>query len=97
VRLGCLAADSLDLLRRGRSPTVTRGPYAGEPAEVDHIVPIALAPELGNEIANLELMPRTLNRRKGIKVGARQLDYARKFRDAGLLTQEAWLHLNSMR
>jgi hypothetical protein len=66
-------------MRRGHSPTITKGPYAGEPAEVDHIVPIAVVPELRNEIANLELMPRTLNRRKGSKMGARQKDYLRRF------------------
>ena len=55
------------------------GPYAGEPAEVDHIIPIAVAPELGREIANLEILPRTLNRRKGATMGARQRDLAGKF------------------
>jgi len=61
------------------------GPYAGELAEVDHIVPRAHALELENEIANLELLPSTLNRRKGAKIGRRQLDYARRFHAAGLL------------
>jgi hypothetical protein len=37
----------------------------------------AVAPELGREFANLELMPRTVNRRKGVKIGQRQLDYGR--------------------
>ena len=47
-KLRCLTSDNLDLMRRGRSPTVTRGPYAGEPAEVDHIVPIVPAPGSSN-------------------------------------------------
>lgn len=87
-KLGCLTDDNLWKLRRGHSPTVTLGPYAGEPAEVDHIIPIALAPELGKEFANLELLPRSVNRKKGAKMGQRQRDYAQKFRDAGLISQE---------
>jgi hypothetical protein len=87
-KLGCLTTDNFEKMRHGRSPTVTRGPYAGELAKVDHIVPIALEPQLGNEIANLEMMPRALNRRRGVKMGQRQRDYLRKFRAAGLLSAE---------
>ena len=86
--LGLLTADNLALLRRGRSPTVTRGPYADEPAEVDHILPLSVAPEVGNEIANLELMPRTINRRKGAKIGPRQLAIAKELAALGLLAPE---------
>jgi hypothetical protein len=64
-----------------------RGPYAGEPAEVDHIIPVVIAPELGREIANLEILPRTLNRRKGASMCARQRDLAGKFFAAVLLTR----------
>lgn len=80
--LGCLGEENLAKLRRGRSPIITRGPYAGEPAEVDHIVPVAVAPEFGNWIGNLEFMPRTLNRRKGAKMGERQWSHYRKLIDA---------------
>jgi hypothetical protein len=61
---------------------ISLGPYTGEPAEIDHIVPIAIEPALGKEIANLELLPRTLNRRKGARMGERQRDYLEKFRAA---------------
>ena len=71
-RLGCLTPDNLAKLRRGRAPTITRGPYAGEQAEVDHIAPVSKAPRFENWIGNLELMPRTLNRRKSDKMGYRQ-------------------------
>ena len=37
-------------------------PY-GRAIEIDHIVPLAVAPELGKEIANLELLPRSVNGR----------------------------------
>ncbi len=84
-KLGCLTSDNLDRMRHGKSPLISRGPYSGEPAEVDHIVPLAVEPALDREIANLELLPRTLNRRKGASMGARQWDYLEKFREADLL------------
>jgi len=40
---------------------------------------------LDNVIANLEFMPLKMNQSKNDKVGARQLDLARKLRDADLL------------
>ena len=84
-KLGCLTSENLDRMRRGRSPVISRGPYLGELAEVDHIVPLAVEPALDREIANLELLPRSLNRRKGASMGARQWDYLEKFRKAELL------------
>ena len=71
-------------MRHGASPVISRGPYSGEPAEVDHIVPIAIEPALSKEIANLELLPRTLNRRKGATMGERQREYLKKFRGPDL-------------
>src|SRR4029453_15933709 len=88
--LGCTSAENLDLLRRGASPVVKRGPYRGELAEVDHIVPVILAPELKAEFANLELMPAPLNRRKGAKVGQRQLAHARRLKAAGVISRESF-------
>jgi len=85
-RLGCLDAEGMELLRRGRAPTIKRGPYAGEKLTVDHIIPRAVAPTLDKVLANLELMPHSLNIRKGAKVGQRQIDLANKLLEAGLLT-----------
>ncbi|MDB4729999.1 hypothetical protein OAF58_00780 [bacterium] len=81
-RLGCLTPDNLAKLRRGRAPTITRGPYAGEQAEVDHIAPVSKAPRFENWIGNLEFMPRTLNRRKSDKMGERQEAMLNKLRAA---------------
>ena len=72
-------------MRRGRSPTVQRGPYLGDALSVDHIIPRAVVPELDNAIANLELMPLRMNESKNAKVGQRQIDVARKLNEAGLL------------
>ena len=48
----------------------------------------AVVPELDKVIANLELMPLRLNSSKKAKLGERQMDYARKFHAAGLITSE---------
>ena len=68
----------MENLRRGRAPTITRGPYVGEKLTVDHIIPRAVAPTLDKVLANLELMPPSLNIRKGAKIGQRQVDLANK-------------------
>jgi hypothetical protein len=85
-KLGCLDADGLAEMRRGKAPTVRRGPYAGDKLSVDHIIPRAVCPELDNVIANLELMPLRMNESKNDKIGARQLDLAGKLYSAGLLS-----------
>ncbi|MGC3957099.1 MAG: HNH endonuclease domain-containing protein [Verrucomicrobiota bacterium] len=90
-RLGLLAGEhqNLEQLHRGRSPTITTGPYAGEKTEVDHIVPRSLAPETDNELGNLELMPASLNRKKSNHVSSRQITHAELLFKAGLLTAES--------
>lgn len=40
-RLGCLDADGLGEMKRGKAPTVQRGPYKGDQLSVDHIIPRA--------------------------------------------------------
>jgi hypothetical protein len=87
-RLGCLDAEGLAEMRKGRAPTVRRGPYRGGELSVDHIIPRAVVPELDNVIANLELMPLKMNEGKNAKIGARQVDLARKLHKAGLLSGE---------
>ncbi len=87
--LGLFTAENRDRLKRGNAAIITRGPYAGETVEIDHIVPISLAPEVGNELANLEMLPKTLNRKKSNQVGERQLSYAEKLGAAGLLSKES--------
>jgi hypothetical protein len=88
--LGLLTADNREKLRGGHAGIITLGPYAGETVEIDHIVPFSLAPELGNNLANLEMIPRTINRRKLDHVGARQLQQAEVFFQAGLLSPKSY-------
>ncbi len=52
----------MDLIRRGHTPIVTKGPYTGQAADVDHIVPRAKSLETDNELANLKMLPAKLNR-----------------------------------
>jgi hypothetical protein len=76
-------------LRRGLAAKVVRGPYSGETVEIDHIVPLSLAPEVGNELANLEMLPQTMNRKKSNYITTRQLSLAQRLFEAGLLRQES--------
>ena len=84
-RLGSTTPEDLEDMRHGRAATVRKGPYIGEVLSVDHIIPRSVAPELDNVIANLELMPLSVNQRKGNKVGDRQVSLAKALLDAGLL------------
>ena len=87
-RLGCLDEAGMIKLRKGNAPTITKGPYAGEIVTGDHIIPRSVTPELDNTLFNLEMMPLTLNQRKAAKVTARQLDLAKRWHKAGLLSDE---------
>ena len=89
-RLGYLNDTGMDKLRRGRAPTITRGPYAGELATVNHIIPRSVCPELDNRLYNLEFLPDTLNKRKSTKIGDLQRQLARKWHEAGLLSESAY-------
>jgi hypothetical protein len=86
-RLGCLGEDGMADLRGGKAPTIRTGPYTGDKLRVDHILPRAVCPELDTILANLELMPMRMNSSKSDSIGERQVDMARKFHAAGLLSQ----------
>lgn len=87
--LGILGEDGREELRRGKSAAITRGDYVGQEAQADHVLPLALCPELGNEVFNLELLPAKLNQSKGMKVGERQKIFARELYEAKLLSLES--------
>ena len=85
-RLGCLDAAGLQDIRS--SADGAERAIQGDQLSVDHIIPRAVAPELENVIANLELMPLRMNEGKSARVGDRQRDLARKLNKAGLLSKE---------
>lgn len=74
----------------GKTADVRRGPYAGQVISVDHIIPRSVAPELDKVIANLELMPLSINLRKGNKITDRQISMAKEFHRAGLLSDDGF-------
>ena len=88
--MGILGEDGLEELRRGKSAAITRGDCVGQEAQADHVLPLALCPELGNEVFNLELLPAKLNQSKGMKVGERQKIFARELYEAKLLSLESF-------
>jgi len=89
-RLGCLDETGMVALRAGKAPTITKGPYSGEEAEADHIIPRAVVPELDKKIYNLEFMPMTLNRKKSAGIGVRQKQIAEKWLQLGLLSRSGY-------
>ena len=89
-RLGGTTKEDLDDMRHGKTATVRNGPYAGEILSVDHIIPRSVAPELDNVIANLELMPLSVNQKKKDKITDRQVSLAKSFHDAGLLSEDGF-------
>lgn len=85
--LGLFTPENRRRLREGRAARVTLGPHTGQEVEIDHIVPVSLAPEAGNELANLEMLPEKLNRQKSNRVTERQREFARRLAAAGLLSE----------
>ena len=88
TQLACFDEDGLKEMRKGNSPTIRRGPNYGQELSTDHIIPFAVCPELGNTIANLELMPLKKNGEKRDKIGDRQRALAVVLYKAGLLSVE---------
>jgi len=87
-KLGCLDEPALEKLKRGKAPTVTRGPYAGQIATVDHIIPRSICPELDNKLYNLEFMPQSQNSAKGAKITERQVSLATRWSKSSLISSD---------
>jgi len=68
-QLGLVTPENMERLEQGLAPVVTQGneKYIGEPVEIDHRVPIR-GPNgraiYENEPANLQLLPKSINREK---------------------------------
>ena len=87
-RLGVFDNGGLADMRQGKSPTIRQRPYDGDELSVDHLVPVAAAPELDNVIGNLLLLPMRLNASKGDEIGMVQVMYANQFYALGLISSE---------
>lgn len=97
---GLLTPENLAALKTGEAPVITRGSHAGQETDVDHIVPVSLAPEAGNSLANLELLPSSVNRAKGARVSWRVVEFAGRLQEAGIirndtLTRVRWAFFRS--
>lgn len=80
-------AVNLDLMRRGQSPLIN-APWGVEKLEVDHIVPVAQAPELSNAWGNLAYQTKKFNRMRGDRFIPAMGDKLVEYRDAGMLPQK---------
>ncbi len=81
-RVGAFSEQNMKLLRVGRSAILDNGVLL----EVDHIVPVYAAKGTARVLANLRLTPFTLNRSMQETVTEGVSDYARRMKDAGLMT-----------
>ena len=88
--LGLLTPEGMAEMRRGKSATITKGQYAGQEAEADHVIPRSVCPELQNQVMNLELLPASLNRAKSDKVTDRAKVFAKELYEAKLLSEKGW-------
>lgn len=84
---GCFTPEGIVTLKKGGSPTVTRGQHAGEKVHIDHILPRSLVPELDASLYNLEPIPSSLNASKGAKVSKIEVELARRWHGLGLLSE----------
>jgi len=83
--LGLLTPEGMAELKQGKSATITKGQYTGQKAEADYVIPVALCPELQNQVMNLELFPA-----KSDKVTDRAKVFAKELYEAKLLSEEGW-------
>jgi len=88
--LGLLTPEGMAELKQGKPATITKGQYSGQKAEADGVIPVALCPELQNQVMNLELLPASLMRAKSDKVTERAKVFAKELYEAKLLSEEGW-------
>jgi hypothetical protein len=76
----------MEKLRKGGSPMITKGPNTGDFIALDHILPRSVVPELTARFFNLEALSARNNLAKSARIGKRELDLARQWNRAGLLS-----------
>ncbi|MES2922114.1 MAG: hypothetical protein V4819_11235 [Verrucomicrobiota bacterium] len=92
---GCFTPEGLAELRKGGSPTITKGEHAGTGIALDHVLPRSVVPELEARFYNLEAIPAKDNLRKGAAIGKRELDLARRWKRDGLLSAKGLAKVES--
>ncbi len=86
--LGCFTVEGMMKLRKGGSPTITRGEQAGMAIALDHVLPRSVVPELATRFFNLEAISAYENRIKSNRISPRELGLARRWYRVGLLSTE---------
>jgi hypothetical protein len=94
---GCFTDAGLAELRRGGSPTITRGDHAGEDIALDHVLPRSIVPELAGKFYNLEAITAKANRKKSAKITAREVELARRWNRDGLLSADGLAAIEAAR
>jgi hypothetical protein len=88
ARWGCFDAEGMERMKRGAAPMIKAGEHAGEGVELDHVLPVAIVPELKAAVFNLEALPAKVNRAKSADITQRELALARRWRGEGLLSED---------
>ena len=83
---GCFDAAGMAELRKGNSPTITKGEHAGDSIALDHVLLRAIVPELAARFYNLEAIPSKLNGKKSAKITDREVKLAQRWNREGLLS-----------
>ncbi len=85
---GCFTPEGLAELRKGGSPTITKGDHNGDGIALDHVLPRSIVPELAARFYNLEAIPSKVNSGKSAKITDRELKLARRWHREGLLSAQ---------
>ncbi len=85
---GCFTPEGLEKLKKGGSPTITKGAHAGDSIALDHVLPRAVVPELAARFYNLEAIPARENLEKSAKITQREVTLAQRWAHEGLLSAE---------
>ena len=78
----------MEKLKKGGSPTITKGEHAGDSIALDHVLPRAVVPELAARFYNLEAIPARENLEKSAKITQREVTLAQRWAKEGLLSAE---------
>jgi hypothetical protein len=85
---GGFTPEGMAELKRGESPTISKGKYKEIGIALDHVLPVSVVPELAARFYNLQVLPTTVNQEKGNRISELTLELARQWNRQGLLSAE---------
>ena len=85
---GCFNPEGMEKLRKGNSPTITKGESIGDTIALDHVLPCSIVPELAARYYNLEALPSKKSLLKSAKITEREVNLARRWQREKLITLE---------